>query len=314
MHNAGMEPSSCSIELPLAFYRARFTHPLPTSEWVGDLLRRRLGPPLKRHLCVTGLPVCQTCPVYHDCGFAYLWFTPPPRAAAVMRNYETAPHPYVLQPQPQAPHTLVFVLVGRANALQPVFLPSLQAAVRAAVGDRAVRLGSLECAQAFTAQAEPVWGACAPDRPASAIVPVPSSAPTSCRIELLSPLRIKREGRYARVEDFRFADLFGHLLRRISLMTHFHGVRPHQTDFAALMAQARAMTVRAQLAQKILRRPGRAAPWYALQGVLEIEGAALPALWPYLWLGQLIHAGSGATMGLGRYRLLETTAGARGAS
>ncbi len=30
-----------------------------------------------------------------------------------------------------------------------------------------------------------------------------------------------------------------------------------------------------------------------------------PDFWPYLWLGQSIHAGKGASMGMGRYRLLE---------
>jgi CRISPR/Cas system endoribonuclease Cas6 (RAMP superfamily) len=36
--------------------------------------------------------------------------------------------------------------------------------------------------------------------------------------------------------------------------------------------------------------------------VLDLSGA--PDLWPFLWHGQWLHAGKGATMGMGAYRLL----------
>ena len=39
--------------------------------------------------------------------------------------------------------------------------------------------------------------------------------------------------------------------------------------------------------------------------ILNLSG--LETVWPYLWLGQWIHAGKAATMGLGAIRLLDTS-------
>ena len=41
-----------------------------------------------------------------------------------------------------------------------------------------------------------------------------------------------------------------------------------------------------------------------LLGSFEIPaGEALAAFWPWLWLGQWLHAGKGVVMGMGEYRL-----------
>jgi CRISPR/Cas system endoribonuclease Cas6 (RAMP superfamily) len=39
-------------------------------------------------------------------------------------------------------------------------------------------------------------------------------------------------------------------------------------------------------------------------GSFLLNGEELADFWPYLWLGQWTHAGKGATMGLGRYRIV----------
>jgi len=44
-------------------------------------------------------------------------------------------------------------------------------------------------------------------------------------------------------------------------------------------------------------------PMGGLIGEVELDGAGLESFWPYLWLGQWTHAGKGAVMGLGGYRI-----------
>ena len=38
-----------------------------------------------------------------------------------------------------------------------------------------------------------------------------------------------------------------------------------------------------------------------LLGNFEVQSNDIEDFWPYIWLGQWLHAGKGCTMGLGRY-------------
>ena len=53
-------------------------------------------------------------------------------------------------------------------------------------------------------------------------------------------------------------------------------------------------------------------PMGGLVGTIELAGDGLEPFWPYLWLGQWTHAGKGAVMGLGGYRI-ETVSSAKSA-
>jgi CRISPR/Cas system endoribonuclease Cas6 (RAMP superfamily) len=138
-----------------------------------------------------------------------------------------------------------------------------------------------------------------------------STRPPACRIEILTPLRVKRDGRHVGPQDFRFADFFGPLLRRISMLTAFHTDTPLETDFRGLMEAARQTTAVCQLTwQDLTRYSSRQKTTMKLGGVLgriDLVNDDLAPFWPYLWLGRFVHAGSGATMGLGRYEIYPTS-------
>jgi hypothetical protein len=108
-------------------------------------------------------------------------------------------------------------------------------------------------------------------------------------------------------DDFRFADLFGALLRRISMLTAFHTDTPLETDFRALVQAARDMAAICRITwQDLPRYSYRQQSGMQLGGVrgcIELKEADITPFWPYLWLGRFVHAGSGATMGLGRYEI-----------
>lgn len=301
--------------LAIGRYRARFAadQPVRMSEFPGSAWRGALGHALKRTVCITRLPSCRDCALYHSCAFPYFYDTPPPPASTKMRRYETAPHPFVLRPGEDGAteYVLDFTLIGQANRQLALFIHALaQAATgRKGVAGNHLRLLAVEqeIAPAGSNTWQPIYR---PGKPLQALPSAQAEAPpvpVACRIAILSPLRVKREGRHVGPEDFRFADLFGHLLRRVSMLTAFHTDTPLETDFRGLMTLARQVKARSELTwEDKTRYSSRQHSAMKLGGVIgriELCGADLTPFWPYLWLGQWLHAGSGATMGLGQYRI-----------
>ena len=128
------------------------------------------------------------------------------------------------------------------------------------------------------------------------------------RLRFETPMRLQRDSLLVTAGMFRFSDLLGALLRRISMLTYFHTDTPLETDFAVLVELAREVEVTsAQLEWKDWTR-------YSSRQKTEIEMGGLVGeflvslggtspLWPYVWLGQWVHAGKGTSMGLGQYTL-----------
>lgn len=303
--------------LPVGRFRAVFTcettprfPDFPANAWRGAL-----GYALKRGVCVTRQPECKACMLYHSCLFPYFWDTPPHVGAVKMRKYEAAPHPFVLECDDAAPLHLGFTLLGQANRHLPVFIHAL---TQAAAGPRGVSGNVLRLLQVEQAGGldDDDWRVIyQPDQSLSALpaqMPAIPDVPAACELQIQTPLRVKREGRIVGVRDFTFADLFGNLLRRISMLTYFHADKPLETDFRALNEAARGVTAKCALTwREQTRYSNRQKSEMQLGGVvgrMSLENTDLALFWPYLWLGQFTHAGRNATMGLGRYRVLPAEA------
>lgn len=301
--------------LAIGRYRARFEadRPVRMSEFPGSAWRGALGYALKRTVCMTRKPCCRDCALYHSCAFPYFFDTPPPPGARKMRRYETAPHPFVLRPgqDGETEYVLDFTLIGQANRQLALFIHALARAAegRQGVADNHLRLLTVEQEAAPLGQDawQPIYHPGGSLRALPVSQPEPPPTPAVCRINLLSPLRVKRDGRRVGPDDFRFADLFGHLLRRVSMLTAFHTDNPLETDFRGLMAHARQVEAHTELVwedkSRYSSRQQAAMKLGGVVGRMVLSGVDLTPFWPYLWLGQWLHAGSGATMGLGRYRL-----------
>ena len=79
-----------------------------------------------------------------------------------------------------------------------------------------------------------------------------------------------------------------------------------ETDFAAFTAavgeiQFRGARLSWQQWTRYSSRQHSTVPMGGLVGELVVDTRGLEPFWPYLWLGQWLHCGKGATMGLGRY-------------
>ena len=304
-------------QLPVSVFRLDYqlddSPSLPA--YAGSTWRGAFGHALKRTVCVARDTVCAECMLYRSCVYPYIFETPPPPDSTKMRHYTAAPHPFVLTMEPSQTalsYRLGLTLLGRAQQYLPYVIHALAKAGEQGLGKKRQPFMLKAVQQATNADLsswEDIYQVGQPLMPRPGSQPVLQPLPASVGIEIQTPLRLRRNEQHVTPEAFRFADLFGSLLRRISLLTYFHTDTPLETDFAGLTQRARSV----RLIEPVLRwrdwtryssRQQTTLEMGGIVGRFQLDGAEIAEFWPYLWLGQWTHAGKAATMGLGRYRIV----------
>lgn len=273
-----------------------------------------MGRALKKTVCVTALKNCPRCLLYRSCPYPYIFETPPPENSEKMRRYRAAPHPFLLELPLECGsglYELGLTLVGRAAAYLPYLVYAFQLAGKRGLGKARVPMILVEVVQAQPVHKNgwvPIYepgGVLKRFPPSVAEIP---AAPTDVHLRLKTPLRLRHAGRLVNPQTFRFSDLLGALLRRVSLLTYFHTDRPLETDFAGIMSKARRVEplsvglewkdwTRYSSRQETTMQMG------GLIGEMVIELKPGTPFWPYLFLGQWVHAGKATSMGLGQYEI-----------
>jgi CRISPR-associated endoribonuclease Cas6 len=146
-----------------------------------------------------------------------------------------------------------------------------------------------------------------------AIPPLPSAnggTPQSLSLHIHTPLRLQQQGQPLRADQLTPRTLVAAIARRVALVLEFHA---HQPDWGQAVPdvarQAEALIDTRDLHwHDWTRYSSRQQQEMTLGGVLgtwQLSGTpqALTAIWPWLWLGQWLHVGKNATMGMGGYTL-----------
>ncbi len=305
--------------LPLACFRIELQAqtPIVFHHYSGSAWRGVFGRALRKTACVTGQRQCSGCLLYRSCVYSYLFETPPPADTRYMRRYTAAPHPFILQPDPQlrqlAPGqrtTLQMALAGKGAEYLPYVLHALEKAGQQGIGPKNGRFIITGVQQAQTPDSDN-WisiyhsGAL---KPLPARPPEPPRLPGVITLTFTTPTRVKHQGRILSPNHFPFAGIIANLLRRYSMMSYFHGEQPFDADFRELIDQARSIEPEFQQLQwqnwsRYSTRQRRKIEMGGVTGELRYRGETIAPYWPLLWTGQWLHLGKGATMGLGRYRI-----------
>ncbi len=310
--------------LHLRRYRLRFRERNPGSRaalrsvragYLGSTWRGAFGHALKQTVCVTGLPECDGCALLDSCPYPFVFENRTPPDAKKLALYPRTPNPYVLEPADHGYDSdgetvnLGLTLFGRANAQIPHIVEALKLAGRGGLTARQVKLELLDV-QAECPDPGNNWRAAHDLSDGLGTIPSEQAppAPSSVKIRLISPLRIRRNERLVGPSAFSFRAFAGNLLRRLSLLNYFFGDAPWETDFAGLVRQAESIPVaNSDLSwrewSRHSSRQRAKIPMGGLVGTFEIESPELTPFWPCLQLGQWTHLGKGCTMGLGRYAL-----------
>lgn len=319
------------MTLPLARYRYRFrmADTLRLPPYAGGLLRGQFGAALRHASCMTGASTCDGCMLRATCPYPAIFEAPAP-GQHELQNFSHVPNPYVLEAPPVGSEdvprgqTLNFnmVLFGRALDHLPLVSLALQRALEQGLGPAEARAsGKLEsmevqlCNKTDDADWLQVWragdAAIAPHRHVLPELPG-STAPavSEVRLRFHTPLRLQHDGRIVRAQTLTPRKFVADLLRRASLLGEFHAGKPDLVpDARELVRQAETLQHESALRWFELKRfSARQQQEVRMDGLLGewILRGDLQALLPWLQLGQWLHVGKSAAMGLGGYRLQST--------
>lgn len=241
-----------------------------------------------------------------------------------------APRPYVIaadaNPEPWtfAPGqalSIELTLIGRAAKAAPSVMEAFARAAAAGLGETRGRaeltsVGQLWPVSLGEGSGAPAGPLAAPFGlegdfaavPTAAESPIAPPAPKAVEVHLISPLRITRNNQLVRPDGFRAEHLLRSVVDRVANLALLHTEDRGKPDFALLKRLAgQAEMLRPHLAfqddARWSARQRTEAPLGGITGDFVLGMSGLEPLWPYLWLGQWVHAGKGAVMGLGALRL-----------
>jgi hypothetical protein len=305
-------------ELPLSRYSFAFSleDDLRLPEYAGSLLRGQFGASLRRIACMTGAPRCAGCPLYRTCPYPAIFETPAPPSHALQR-FSQVPNPYVIEPPPfgtrriSAGETFAFdvVLVGRALGQLPLIAYAFQRAFAHGIGKLRARGRIEDVSLDGTNAPQSIWDAerscIRPHEQALAVPRFPDAGAVT--LNIATPLRLQSQGRPVPPERLRPRTLVTALLRRASLLFELHaGLPPVGAEASRFAAAADRLADERSLQWKDWTRfSSRQEREMTLGGVVgewKLAGE-LGDLLPWLWLGQWLHVGKNATMGMGKYSL-----------
>lgn len=130
--------------------------------------------------------------------------------------------------------------------------------------------------------------------------------PRDCRVELLTPLRIRVDSRIVSAPDG--AVLRDAVMRRADLLAHLYGGGPlfRSPSCAAAFPPPDVVDafVRVVDVERFSRRQERRMHWPGLVGEVVLSGVGLAALWPLLRFCEQVQIGKATGFGFGRFRLV----------
>lgn len=291
-------------------------------QWLGSTLRGSFGHAFKTAVCIVDHRDCGACLLNDRCPYTYLFETPRPAGGSWMRRYDRVPHPFTLQAPAgrnrpwEAGETLEagFTLFGPAAELLPYLIAAWENLGHTGWGDKRLKAELVQVTAVgpqLTAP-EPVY---IPGHALADITPlswpltalVQPIAPGPVTLRLHTPLTLHIDGAPTRQAP-PFDRLISHLLRRLSMILHFHTGQTPELDYAEIIKRAQAVTLEHSTVQwtpfqRHSQRHNRKMVWGGLLGDMTYSAAAAPFV-PLLQLGQGLQLGKHTSFGLGAYELL----------
>ncbi|MGH7265541.1 MAG: CRISPR system precrRNA processing endoribonuclease RAMP protein Cas6 [Candidatus Rokuibacteriota bacterium] len=294
--------------LPVRRRRLRFRveGDLPVPAFRGALWHAVLGPALKAEVCTVPPGVCSGCWRRAECPYPRVMESRPEAPSnAPLATLARIPRPLALDTAPWRAQRLEtggdlevgLMLIDATGDLMQALTRALATAGRRGLGRRRVS-ASLEG-----------WTDAPPTVASDDMSPMLTPS-ASLRLRMLTPLRLKREGRY--LMEFDPVALARDIGLRVAALGHYHGGLPWPAPWREVAAEAGALTVsRCRLrwanAPRFSRGQDRTIVLGGLLGDVEVRSVG-PALARLLAAATVLHAGKATALGFGQLAL-EAVAG-----
>ncbi len=303
--------------------------------FAGSALHGALGRSLWKTVCAfPRRRECAGCPLFSRCAYPALFAASAPTMLGLeqLGIRDQAPRPMVLAPEwtlPSGHPRLIpdgteipfrITLIGRAIEDLPLLTVALRQMALGGIGKpqnhESARTSRYARAELASIVSENGGGTLydAATELLSAAQPVMPNAfdnhgPVGSEVEikLLTPLRLKREGKFqGRPSPVDFGLT---LARRANALASLYGGGEHPIDEREVESLAREIEseppeTRLVHVRRYSARQGRNMEWPGVIGHLRWRGRALADLWPLLKFGEMVQIGKGATLGFGRYAMV----------
>lgn len=326
-----MSKLAATSPLPIARLQltVRADAPLSLPPYAGSMLRGSWGHALLA-LAPLPHPSGQPCALHECCPYCQV-FAPPALTAHRLQKFSQMPAPFVIEPpsngaqQLAAGDTFTFglVLIGKALQHLPTLLQAWDLALRNGLGGQRSPCTLLQICDENSLQI--LLDKCEPpsflSQPGHHLMPPATPLGQQATLHLSSPLRLQYQGKPAKAHTLDARTLLVTLARRWQLLLDVHlGAQAPQQDFAQLTAQATAVQLIGHDLHwwdwgRYSQRQQQEMQLGGLLGSVQLQGNLTPFA-ELLHLGQWLHVGKNATMGLGGYRLTagQSVAAATGCS
>lgn len=319
-------PHQPVLTFPVARYRYTFRmhETLRLPFYAGSLLRGQFGASLRQLCCVTGMPSCAGCALQSTCPHPAVFEAPAP-ASHKLQDFSHIPNPYIVEPPAigtrivERGEVLQFnlVLVGRSVKHLPLISFALQRAFLKGIGDARVT-GTLESIehQHLSDDQEIIWNKIwqsdnttfvPHDTDLSISKSVSNEKVKFVTLNFSTPLRLQNQGKPVFPDKLSPRKFVADLLRRTTLLADFHTDRPDLpvnvndlVHYASMIDHQH--NFRWQDWSRFSSRQKREMTLGGAMGSWTLFGTLDPLL-PWLSIGQWLHVGKNATMGMGAYTL-----------
>lgn len=288
----------------------------------GGALRGAFGYALKRAVCtMKDQNECLACMLKDHCVYSYVFETPPPADAEVLRLYPYAPHPFIINPmtngegrhEPGNELKFGMTLVGRAIEFLPYFIYGFtrMGQIGLGKGRGMFNVKKVELLDSTGNQAETVYqnetlkSAETVLKYKDALELSENHKSDEISIMFKTPLRVKFRGHFHDIPDFHI--LIRNLIRRLSNLLYFHC--NHQVDlpFKEIINKAQQIEMTENNTRwfdwkRYSGRQNRKMKMGGIVGSATYSGN-LKEFLPLLFLGSWVNAGKGTSFGLGSYRI-----------
>lgn len=299
----------------------RFARSGNLSTYLGTTLRGGFGCALRDVACANPAAQCRDCLLHWRCAYGYLFDTPIPPQASLMRRYTHAPHPFVLRVLPGQQRSadpgtdlkLTLLLFGRAAEYVPYVVFALQRLGQMGLGADRV---PFEVISITTPEGQVIYegGKRQPLLPAAPVVRTATVGEPHCgrlRLHFRTPTRLRVEGHVRREPDF--AAIVSAGLRRLELLCRVHEAGRYEVEAPRLVARAREVRLVRDATRwddhvRYSRRQGQNMPLGGLRGWAEFAGPVGQFV-SLLRLAGMVHIGKDTAFGHGFCEIEECSDG-----